>query len=973
MTKRRVITWSVIGVLLLAGIVWLALPERVGYTTSSATLTVETGPDGSTPISLDTTYYRPKSADAIHQVPGILLAHGFGGTKDSVVDQAKDLVNHGYAVLTWTAEGFGRSGGQIHLDSPDWEIKDGSQLIDWLAKRPEIIKDTPDDPRVGVVGGSYGGAFSLLLAGYDKRVDAIVPMITWNDLASAFLPNAAGGSAFNGVFKKAWAGLFFGNSGGAAGPGIGGLTGTPGATAPSAAPTSPAVTPSATPSAATTPSATPSATPSGTATPSSGGTPTTGAITGTTPPASPVLTDNPGCGRFAPDICATYFNLASTGTPTPNDVALLDRSSPSRVLGQISAPTLLIQGEADSLFPLDQADANARGIAAAGTPVRVAWFTGGHDGGSGPQSDQDRLNFLTAQWFDYYLKRTGDAPSNSFTYSRVGGLDASNNGVVALGFQVPDYPGMRGSGTTSIQVDGPPQPAANPPGGNPAALSSLPGTGGAAASFVNGIVTDIPGQHADFYSEPLTHTVDVVGSPQVQIKVASPTGAATVFVKLYDVDPNSGLTLPDGLVAPVHLTGLPATIDAATPVTVTLPGIVHRFESGHRLRITVATSDQAYLTPATPTVYTISAADGSVTLPSVHSTPIPTSDTVWRWVLVGLLVALAVGIAAAILIARLRSRRQGSDVHPGHADTPLVVSGLRKEYADGFVAVSHLDLTVRRGQVLGLLGPNGAGKTTTLRVLMGLTQPTAGQIFVFGHRLVPGSPVLSRLGALVEGPGFLPHLSGRENLRLYWRSTGRPEADARMPEALDIAGLGDAIDRRVKTYSHGMKQRLAIAQAMLGLPELLVLDEPTDGLDPPQIAEMRRVLKQYATDGRAVLVSSHLLAEVEQVCTHVVVMHKGEKVADGPVDEVVGDSPAVQFEVSDADAAATLIGTIKGIRSVTPEGTGLVVDMNGVPRSAVVAQLVKAGIGVDRVAPRRRLEDAFLALVGGDTKASGER
>jgi ABC-2 type transport system ATP-binding protein len=275
--------------------------------------------------------------------------------------------------------------------------------------------------------------------------------------------------------------------------------------------------------------------------------------------------------------------------------------------------------------------------------------------------------------------------------------------------------------------------------------------------------------------------------------------------------------------------------------------------------------------------------------------------------------------------------------------------------------------------VLGLLGPNGAGKTTTLRVLMGLTQPTQGEIYVFGHRLVPGSPVLSRLGALVEGPGFMPHLSGRENLGLYWRSTGRPLADARMDEALDIAGLGSAIDRRVKTYSHGMRQRLAIAQAMLGLPELLVLDEPTDGLDPPQIAEMRRVLRRYATDGRAVLVSSHLLAEVEQTCTHVAVMHKGEKVADGPVDDVVGDSPTVQLDVSDVGAAERVLAAIAGVQTVEAEGDGLVVNMDGTPRSDVVAALVRAGIGVDRIAPRRRLEDAFLALVGGDTKASGER
>jgi ABC-2 type transport system ATP-binding protein len=235
--------------------------------------------------------------------------------------------------------------------------------------------------------------------------------------------------------------------------------------------------------------------------------------------------------------------------------------------------------------------------------------------------------------------------------------------------------------------------------------------------------------------------------------------------------------------------------------------------------------------------------------------------------------------------------------------------------------------------------------------------------------------VLSRLGALVEGPGFLPHLTGLDNLTLYWRATGRPEADARLPEALDIAGLGEAIHRRVKTYSHGMKQRLAIAQAMLGLPELLVLDEPTDGLDPPQIAEMRRVLHRYAdpAGGRAVLLSSHLLAEVEQTCTHVVVVHKGEVVADGPVDDIVGDSPSVQFDVSDP-AAATAVLTGTGVHSVVGEGNRtLIADLNGTTRAEVVAALVHAGVGVDRVVPRRRLEDAFLSLVGGDTKASGER
>jgi ABC-2 type transport system ATP-binding protein len=896
-----VITWSVLAAVVIGLLVWAAVPTPAGYTATSRFLTVMTGPTGTTPIRLDTTFYEPKSASASHPVPAVLLAHGFGGTKDSVSEQAKHLADRGYAVMTWTAEGFGRSEGQIHLNSPDWEIKDGSRLIDWLAARPEIARTAAGVPAVAAVGGSYGGGFSLLLAGHDPRVSAIVPMITWNSLANAFLPNATGAGPDTGVWKQAWAGLFFGGS--------------------------------------------------------SGGTGT-----------------DPACGRFAADVCRAYLDIASTGKATPADLALLDESSPASVISQIKAPTLLIQGEADSLFPLSEADANADGIARNGTPVTVSWFTGGHDGGSGPQSDQDRLTALTDQWLDYYLAHKGPKPPSTFTYSRISGLDANSNGLVASAFQVPYYPGTGGEIPATVTVSGPPQQVANPPGGSPAAISSIPGTGSGLASFVRGVVTEVPGQHADFYSKKLTTSVNVVGAPSVQIRVASPTGSAVVFVKLYDVDPNSGLTLPDGLIAPVRLTGLPATIDAAQPVTITLPTIVHQFPAGHAIRITVATSDQSYLTPAAPTVYTVALAAGSgaVTLPTVSSTPIADGGTAWWWALAALVAVLAIGTIAAIVIARRRRDQRILTVVKEYADTPLVVRDLRKEYGD-FVAVSKLDLTVARGEVLGLLGPNGAGKTTTLRVLMGLTQPTAGEIYVYGHRLLPGSPVLSRLGALVEGPGFLPHLTGRQNLDLYWRATGRPIEDARMDEAVEIAGLGGAIDRRTKTYSHGMRQRLAIAQAMLGLPELLVLDEPTDGLDPPQIAEMRRVLRRYATDGRAVLVSSHLLAEVEQTCTHVVVMHRGEKVADGPVDEIVGESPSVQFDVSDVDAATAVLDGIAGIRSVAPDGSGVVVDMDGVPRADVVAALVRAGIGVDRVAPRRRLEDAFLTLVGGDTKASGER
>ncbi|HEV2088141.1 MAG TPA: ATP-binding cassette domain-containing protein, partial [Cryptosporangiaceae bacterium] len=345
------------------------------------------------------------------------------------------------------------------------------------------------------------------------------------------------------------------------------------------------------------------------------------------------------------------------------------------------------------------------------------------------------------------------------------------------------------------------------------------------------------------------------------------------------------------------------------------------------------------------------------------------ASAIWPWVLAGLLGAVILGVLTTVAVVRWRRRRADVSVEPEAAGTPLVIRDLRKAYGDGYLAVHDLSFRVEPGQVVGLLGPNGAGKTTTLRMLMGLIRPSGGEILVFGHRVAAGAPVLSRLGAFVEGTGFLPHVSGLSNLRRYWQATGRPAEDARVDEALEIAGLGDAVHRLVKTYSQGMRQRLAIAQAMLGLPDLLVLDEPTNGLDPPQMAEMRQVLRRYAVDGRAVLVSSHLLAEVEQTCTHVVVMHKGALVAAGPVEEIVGESASVAIEVApgtDVPAAAAVLRELAGVTTVSPNGRGVVVDLDGVARSEVVRTLVGAGIGVERIAPRRRLEDVFLAMVGED-------
>jgi ABC-2 type transport system ATP-binding protein len=228
-------------------------------------------------------------------------------------------------------------------------------------------------------------------------------------------------------------------------------------------------------------------------------------------------------------------------------------------------------------------------------------------------------------------------------------------------------------------------------------------------------------------------------------------------------------------------------------------------------------------------------------------------------------------------------------------DIPVRIENLVKEFKGGFRAVDSVTWEVPVGKVVGLLGPNGAGKTTTMRMIMGLIKPTNGDVFVFGHRISSGSAALSNIGALVEGAGFLPHLSGRENLELFWRASGRT-GEPKFEDVLKIADLGTAVERKVRTYSQGMRQRLGIAQAMLGMPKLLLLDEPTNGLDPPQIREMRDVLHKYAETGRTVVVSSHMLSEVEQTCSHVIVMHRGKLITMGEVKVLLSSKKNMRLE-----------------------------------------------------------------------------
>jgi ABC-2 type transport system ATP-binding protein len=908
-------------------------------------IAVVDGPRDSQHVTLDATLFTPAGSG---RVPAILLAHGFGATKDAVRPEAEKLARAGFAVLTWSARGMGGSTGQVAFDSPDYEVKDVEQLVTWLARQPRVLLDHPGDPRVGIAGASYGGAIALLAAAYDHRIDAIVPEITWNNLATALFPNAAGGSPVDGVFKRQWAGLLFTQ----------GLV-SAGARAAQVAP--------------------------------SAGLPTSF-----------------GCGRFLPQLCAMYQQAAVSGHATPQAISLLLASSPASVAGRIDVPALLIQGENDSLFGLDQAEANYQAIRRNGAPADMVWFAGGHDGGD---QEAGRVTELTRQWFDRWLKppnrpwrpgapagaastatastataSTGAASTGqpAFAVSRDQGFDPSSNREV-LGVAIaPGYPGLRGGRQERVGLSGPPQLVVNPPGGAPPSMSVFPGLGAlgsatgsgpvsgagpaggsGSAGSAGGLAIDMPGQTAGFESAPLSAPLQVTGSMTVRIRVG---GAAqvTLFAKVYDVDQAGNAILPYSLAAPLRVVGAaPGRV-----VTVQLPAIDYQFAAGHRLRLVLTATDFAYATSPVPAVYQVALADRGLSVPSDPALVFSGSGVAW-WAWAAPAAAL---LAAALILVTGRRGRRGPFRREAFsadlADVPLEITGLTKRYRDGQLAVDDLSLRVERGQILGLLGPNGAGKTTTLRALMGLLHPDTGTITIFGWQVRAGSPALSRLGAFVEGPGFLPHLSGRANLGMYWRAAGRPAADSHAAEVIAIAGLGAAIDRPVRTYSRGMCQRLAIAQAMLGLPDLLVLDEPMNGLDPPQIREMRDVLLGYAAAGRTVILSSHLLAEVEHTCSHVVVMNLGRRVAAGPVAEITGDGAALIVGTPESERAVAVLTGLDGIDRAEPHPDGVLVHPNGVPASSVVAALVGAGVPVERVTPNRRLEDAFLALIAGTASAS---
>jgi len=297
-------------------------------------------------------------------------------------------------------------------------------------------------------------------------------------------------------------------------------------------------------------------------------------------------------------------------------------------------------------------------------------------------------------------------------------------------------------------------------------------------------------------------------------------------------------------------------------------------------------------------------------------------------------------------------------------DPVIAAEGLSKRFG-AVSAVEDFSFAVERGEVCGLLGPNGAGKTTTLRILMGLERPSQGSARLFGRTVTPGCRELLRVGAMVEQAGFVPHLSGMANLRLWWGATGARMSDADLAGALQIAALGDAIDRKVRTYSQGMKQRLGFARLLLGRPEVLVLDEPTNGLDPGEIREIRELIARLTQRGATVLLSSHHLSEVEQTCSQVLVMNRGRLVASGTVSELIGSGGSVYLEVDDRERARGVLAGVPGVGSVRVQGDGLVVDLRRGRRSDLASAIIGAGLRLETIMPTQQLEDAFLELLEG--------
>lgn len=295
----------------------------------------------------------------------------------------------------------------------------------------------------------------------------------------------------------------------------------------------------------------------------------------------------------------------------------------------------------------------------------------------------------------------------------------------------------------------------------------------------------------------------------------------------------------------------------------------------------------------------------------------------------------------------------------------IEVNNLVRKFGD-LVAVNDISFTVEEGEIFGFLGPNGAGKTTIIRLMLGLIKPTSGTVVIFGHDVSRGlRDTLPRVGAIVENPAFYPYLSGRDNMIVMSRAAG-PENANRIENLLEMVGLLARADDKYETYSLGMKQRLAIAAALLNDPELIILDEPALGLDAAGIRQVRELLRRLKSVGKTLFVSSHLLHEVEQVCDRVAVIDHGKLVGGGEVRELLRLATGLRLRLREKEKAKAILSEVDWVTSVTEDGDYLVVEAPHEKAAELNALLAKEGLYLSELTIRSQtLEHYFLSLTGG--------
>jgi predicted acyl esterase len=558
-----------------------------GYTVKTLHFTVHVGPGNATTCDVIGDLYRPNSATKAKPVPSVLTTNGFGGSKDDQADLAGALAQQGYGVLSYSGLGFGGSGCNIELDDPDWDGKSGSQLVTFLGGGSAATDGTKVDwiqhdakahdgrahaydPRVGMIGGSYGGQIQYAVAGLDPRLDTIVPIITWNDLSYSLAPNntsATSGVTYRtpGVYKKEWTTLFFGI-------GVAGETSSP-----------------------------------------------------------PTATDPQPetCPNFDPRVCIAKTQMDALGYPTADTLALARHASVASYVSKVRIPTLIAQGEADTLFDLQESVATYQSLRKQGTPVKLVWQSWGHSNSTPAPGELDMAHpqdsyegRVVLAWFGHYLKGVGATPKQDFSYFRPW---VSYTGIATPAYATaPAYPvgaGRRlylGTGLSPTK----PASVASQTFAAPIVPTSYSETSGVDSQLGDvSTPTDGPGTFASWTSGALSSDIDVVGSPKLSVTLSSPAAAAsgpgvTVFAKLYDVDAAGKLTLVNKLISPARI----AAVDLGKPVTIELPGIVHRVGKGHTLKLVLAGSDLAYGTNLTPQVITATsspAAPGALDIPVV--------------------------------------------------------------------------------------------------------------------------------------------------------------------------------------------------------------------------------------------------------------------------------------------------------------------------------------------------------------------